>query len=81
MVLESTKDVTKISTRNIFLKGKGGRCVGLTNFQPSCADCSEILEVQATAALRACTGIALHLFPVLVIKHYSEYFCDITNDK
>jgi hypothetical protein len=27
-----------------FLRGKGGRCLGLTTLPPSCADCLEIWE-------------------------------------
>ena len=38
--------VDSASNRNeyqeYFLRGKGGRCVGLTNLPPSCADCIEI---------------------------------------
>jgi hypothetical protein len=42
-----------------FLGSKGGRCLGLTNLLPSCADCLEIWEPQPPGRLRACTGIAL----------------------
>jgi hypothetical protein len=41
MALGSTQPLTEMSTRNISW-GKGGRCVGLTNLQPPCADCLEI---------------------------------------
>ena len=41
-VLESTQPLTEISTKNISWGSKGGRCVGLTNLPPSCADCLEI---------------------------------------
>ena len=40
-----------------FLGGKGGRCVGLTNLPPSCADCLEIWEPQPPGTLRACPGL------------------------
>ena len=39
MALGLTQLLTEISTRNISLGGKGGRCVGLTILPPSCADC------------------------------------------
>jgi hypothetical protein len=39
-----------------FLKGKGGRCVGLTTFPPSCADWLEIWEPQPAGTLRTCPG-------------------------
>ena len=42
MALGSTRPLTEMSTRNIYCGGKGGRCVGLTNLPPSCADCIEI---------------------------------------
>jgi hypothetical protein len=45
-----------------FLEGKGGRCVGLINLPPSCADCNEIWEHKPTepsGTVQACTGIAL----------------------
>ena len=36
-----------------FLRGKGGRCLGLT-LPPSCANCLEILKLQPPGTLRAC---------------------------
>ena len=36
-----------------FLRGKGGRCVGLTTLTPSCADCLEIWGPQPPGTLRA----------------------------
>jgi hypothetical protein len=50
--------------------GKGGRCVGLTTFPPSRADCLEIWEPQPPGTLRACkacNGIALPL-PLPLLK-------------
>jgi hypothetical protein len=41
------------------LTGKGGRCVGLTTLEHSCADCLEIWEPQPPGILEACNGIAL----------------------
>ena len=43
--------------REYFLRGKGGRCVGLTTLPPSCADCLEIWEPQPAGILRACPGL------------------------
>ena len=45
MALELTQPLTEMSTRNIFWRDKGGRCVGLTTLQPSYADCLVIWEV------------------------------------
>ena len=39
------------------LRSKSGRCVGLTTLPPSCADCLEIWEPQASGTLRACPGL------------------------
>jgi len=39
-----------------FLGGKCGRCVGLTNLSPSCADCLEIWKPRPPGTLRACVG-------------------------
>jgi hypothetical protein len=52
MALGSTQPLTKMSTRNISLEGKGGRCVGLTTLPPSCADCLEIWEPQPPGTLK-----------------------------
>ena len=41
--LGSTMPLPEMSTRGLFLGGKGGRCVGLTTLPPSHADCLEIL--------------------------------------
>ena len=40
-----------------FLRGKGGRCVGLTTLPPSYADCLEIWEPQPPVTLWACLGL------------------------
>ena len=39
------------------LGGKGGRCVGLTNLPPLCADCVEVWEPHPPGNLRACPGL------------------------
>ena len=68
--------VNSASNRNeyqeYFVWGKGGRCVGLTTLQPSCADCHEIWEPQPPGTLRncpACNGIASPFYP------YISFFC------
>jgi len=57
MALRLTQPLTEMSTSNISLGGKGGRCVGLTTLQPSCADCPEIWEPQVPGTLRVCPGL------------------------
>jgi hypothetical protein len=59
MTLGSTQPLTEMSTRSIFWTGggKGGRCVGLTNLPPSCAECLEIWQPQIPGTLRACPGL------------------------
>jgi hypothetical protein len=47
-----------------FMRGKGGRCLGLTTLPPLCADCLEIWWPQPPGALRACPGFALPCFTV-----------------
>jgi hypothetical protein len=53
--------VDSASNRNeyqeYFLWGKGGRCVGLTNLPPSCADCIKIWVSEAPGTLRASPGV------------------------
>jgi hypothetical protein len=64
MALGSTQPLTEMSTRNLSWGGKGGRCVGLTTLQPSCADCLEIWEPQPPGPqgpVKACNGIAFLL--------------------
>ena len=57
MALGSTQPLTEMSTSNISLGGKGGRCIGLTTLPPSFADCLEIWEPQPPGTLRACLGL------------------------
>jgi hypothetical protein len=44
----------------IFVRGKGGQCVGLTNFPHSYADCLEIWRSQTPGALRSRPGFAFN---------------------
>ena len=60
VALGSTQPVTEMSTRNVYLGGEGGRCVGmrgLTALPPSWADCLEIWEPQRPGSLEACPGL------------------------
>jgi len=58
--------VNSASNRNeyqeYFLEGKGGRCVRLTTFSSSYADCLEIWEPHSPESLRAC-------FTNIVVDH------------
>jgi len=53
--------VDSASNRNeyqgYFLRGKSGRCIGLTTLPPSCADCLEMWEPQPPGTLRACPDL------------------------
>ena len=40
-----------------FLRGKGGRCVGLTTLPSSCSDCLDIWGPRLPETLRACPGL------------------------
>jgi len=59
MALGLTQPLTEMRTRNISWVGKGGRCVGLTTWPPSFANCLEIWEPQPPGTLRVCPGTAL----------------------
>jgi hypothetical protein len=63
MALGLTQPLTEMSTRNISWRGKGGRCVGLTNLPPSCAECLEIWDPQTPGILRP-VMVLLYLFTV-----------------
>jgi hypothetical protein len=47
----------RIEYQEYFLKGKGGRCIGLTTLPLSCVDYLAILEAQPPGTLRACSGL------------------------
>ena len=53
MTLGLTQPLREMSTTNISLGVKGGRCVGLTALPHSCADCVEIWTPQPPGTLRA----------------------------
>jgi hypothetical protein len=48
--------------REYFLRGKGGRCVGLTTLPPSCADCLEILAASTSLNPQGLSGPVMGLF-------------------
>jgi hypothetical protein len=67
--LWSTKPLTEMSTRNIS-GGKGGQCVRLTAFLPSCVDCLKIWELQTlgiSGPVQACNGIPLPFYSLLKV--------------
>jgi hypothetical protein len=64
MALGSTQPITKMSTRIISWRGKGGRCVGLTTLPPSCVDYLEIWEPQPSWNPRVCPGLLWDCFTI-----------------
>jgi hypothetical protein len=70
----STQSVTELSSRNIFGRGGGDRCLGLTNLPPSYLDCLEIWEPQLSTDLRVCPALYRNCFTITFInKNQSEY--------
>jgi len=63
-----------MSNRNISCGVKGGRCVGLTNLLPSCANCLEIWESQTPGTRRNCLGLSRICFR-LPFYLYLRLFC------
>ena len=72
MALGSTHSLTEMSTKNISLGGKGGRCLGLTTLPPFCADCLEIWE--SHPPVHVCNGIALPLPNIMPITRRNANF-------
>ena len=59
---ESTKPLTEMST------SKGGRCVGLKNLPPSCADVlksGSLNLLETSGPVQACIGIAVYFYEML----------------
>jgi hypothetical protein len=56
-----------------FLGDKDGRCVGLTNLSPSCADCLEIWKPQPPGTLRACPDLYRDCCTFLMIYMLLDY--------
>jgi len=62
MTLGSTQPLTEMSTRSISWWGKGGRCLRLTIFPPSCAvvmKSGKLNYLEPFGPLQACNGTAL----------------------
>ena len=60
-------------TRSISWEGKGGRCVGLTTFPHSCADCPEMWEPQTPGIpgpVQDSTDIALPVPLPLLLPYF-----------
>jgi hypothetical protein len=67
MALGLTQPLTEMSTGNIYLGGKGGRCVGLTTLPHSCVNCLEIFNLlEPSGTVQAHNGIALPLFVLCI---------------
>jgi len=67
-----------MSRRNIFLRSKGGWCIGLTALPPSCAYC-EIWEPKPLGTLRSCPGMyrdcfTFNLLPEQLPNEQSKYY-------
>ena len=64
MALGSTQTLTEMSTRNIF-RGKGGRCIRLTNLPSSCAIAMKpgnLIFLEPSGPLQACNGTNLLIY-------------------
>ena len=51
---------------------KGGRCVGLTNLPPSCAESNEIWESQPPGTLRASPELYRDCFTFISVGYHSR---------
>ena len=79
MAVGSTRCLTEMSRRNIFLGSKSGWCIGLTTLPPSCAYCLEIREPKPLGTLRACPGIyrdcfTFNLLPEQLLCELSKFY-------
>jgi len=54
-----------------FLGSKGGRCVGLTNLPPACADCLEIWKLQTRGTLGNCPDLYRVCFNIAATKRWN----------
>jgi hypothetical protein len=66
--------VKEVRTRNISW-GEGGRCVGLSNVPPSCADCLEIWKSQPSGTPTSCLSPlqVLRCTPIYIICSSFKY--------
>ena len=60
-----------------FLGGKGGRCVGLTNLPPSCANCLDIWEPQPSRTLSFRPHYGPGVDSASNRNEYQEYFLGV----
>jgi hypothetical protein len=61
-----------------FLRGKGGRCVGLTTLPPSCTYCLEIWEPQPPGTLGTCPGLYRDSFTFTFTLHIVNYILEFS---
>ena len=78
MALGLYQPLNRNEYQEYFLGGKGGRCVGLTIFPHSCADCLEIWEPQTPGTLRACPCLyrvcfTFHLISLVFLFSSSKF--------
>ena len=71
-----TWPLTEMSTRNIYLGGKGGRCMGLTILPTSRANCLEIWDPQPPGTLWASSGLYWNSFTFLPVTSGSQRMLD-----
>ena len=71
MALGSAQPLTEMSTREYFLGGKGGRCLGLTTLPPSSANLIEIWERLTPWILRACSGLYKDCFSCRSVHYWT----------
>ena len=77
MVLGLNRPLTEMSTRGIYPGGKGGRCLGLTTLQTSCADCLEILKASTSWRPKGLSRpVMIMNEPSLVIKNTSGNYVE-----
>jgi len=62
MTLGSIQPPTETSTRNIYVGGKRGRCLGLTTLPPTRADCLEIWVPRPPGTVSACSDLQWDCF-------------------
>ena len=67
------------------LEGKGGRCVVLTTYPPSCADCVEILGASTSGSPKGACILYTRNYTVNlqvrvhVTVHRNKFLCNETN--
>ena len=69
MTLGSTQPPTEMNIQRKPHGGKGGRCVGLTNLSPPCADCLEILGATTSCSPK---GLSRPVYGLLLYTQVSD---------